>query len=284
MKYAGLSLLPFLRNDKVPLRLRKKVGKVTGLPCPETAFQIKMFDAVFEGKTGPHQDNKIYMYGSHEPATLRLMRTILESQRKKGLRPVYLDIGTNIGQHLTAVAGLAEQAFGFEPWETVRACALRNVAINNFSHVDILPFGLSDQNAHLPYFPPASGNMGNGSFVPEADDNGAPITLEVRRGDEIVSSLNIAPTLLKIDTEGFESYVLKGLKDTLATHRPAVVFELADLSRRDFTSLDVIKSFFPEGYSIHGILRSREYPKLEPYRSGAKYENLLAWPEEKFTL
>lgn len=278
------ALLPLLRNDKIPLRLRKKIGKIDGLPQPDMTFQVRLFDAVFEGKTGPHQDNKIYMYGSHEASTLRLMRTILESQRKNGKRPVYLDIGTNIGQHLIAASGLAAQAFGFEPWETVRASALRNVAINQYTHVEIMPFGLSDQNAHLPYFPPASGNMGNGSFVPEADDNGAPITLEVRRGDDVVKNLQIAPTLLKIDTEGFESYVLRGLKETLAMHRPAVIFELAELSRRDFTSLDVIKSYFPDGYSIHGILRSREYPKLEPYRAGAKYENLLAWPEGAFTL
>jgi len=283
-KMIRTALLPFLRNDKIPLRLRKKIGKIGGVPQPDIAFQVRLFDSVFEGKTGPHQDNKIYMYGSHEAATLRLMRTILERQRESGQKPVYLDIGTNIGQHLVAVAGLTDTSYGFEPWDRVRACALRNVAINNFSHVEILPFGLSDQDAYLPYFPPASGNLGNGSFLAEAEDTAEPITLEVRRGDDVVQNLGAIPSLIKIDTEGFESYVLKGLKSTLEASRPAVIFELGDLSRRDFTSLETIKGFFPAGYSIHGILRSREYPKVEAYRAGAKYENLLAWPDENFSL
>ena len=275
-------LLPLLRNDLIPLRLRKKIGKLAGSPAAGQPFQIKVFGALFEGQTGNHQDDKIYTYGSHEAATLRLMRAILEHQQKNGMEPVYLDIGTNVGQHLVAVAGKARYAYGFEPWERVRERALKNLALNDFSHVQVLPYGLSDQDAHLPYFPPAGGNLGVGSFA--ADQGAEAITLEVRKGDPVIAQLGIKPTLLKIDTEGFESYVLRGLKETLARHRPAVVFELGDETRKDFTSYDVMKSYFPEGYSFYGILRSRECPKLVPYVHGRKYENLLAWPDAKFPL
>lgn len=276
------SLLPLLRNDLIPLRLRKKVGKLAGHPKGGLEFQVNVFGAIFEGQTGNHQDDKIYTYGSHEAATLRLMRDILDYQQKQGLRPVYLDIGTNVGQHLVAVAAKAEYAFGFEPWDKVRTRAIRNLTLNDFDHVQVLPFGLSDQDAHLPYFPPAGGNLGVGSFA--ADQGAEPITLEVRKGDPVIVQLNIQPTLLKIDTEGFESYVLRGLKETLNAHRPAVVFELGDETRKDFTSYDVMKTYFPAGYSFYGILRSRECAKLVPYVHGKKYENLLAWPEEKLAL
>lgn len=273
------ALLPLLRNDLIPLRLRKKVGKIAGHPKAGLGFQVKVFGAIFEGQTGNHQDDKIYTYGSHEAATLRLMRSILTYQAKNGIEPVYLDIGTNVGQHLVAVADKADHAFGFEPWDKVRSRALRNLALNDFDHVEILPFGLSDQDAHLPYFPPAGGNLGVGSFA--ADQGAAPITLEVRKGDPVIAQLNIKPTLLKIDTEGFESYVLRGLKDTMAQHRPAIVFELGDETRKDFTDYEAMRFYFPPGYSFYGILRSRECPKIVPYAHGKKYENILAWPEEK---
>lgn len=275
--------LPFLRNDKIPLRVRKKLGKLTGSPSPDNVFQVRLFDAVFEGKTGNHQDDKIYLYGSHEPATLRLLRDILAHNVKNGIKPVYLDIGTNVGQHLIAVAGLAKDAYGFEPWESVRERAVKNLALNNFTHAKIMPYGLSDEAAMLPYFPPASGNLGIGSFRAEAEDNAAaPVTLEVRRGDDVIEEMGIAPSLLKIDTEGFESNVLRGLKNTLEKFRPAVVFELSDLSRKDFSSLESIKTFFPTGYGIYGILRSREYPRIVPYSNARKFENLLACADEKF--
>lgn len=276
------ALLPVLRNDLIPLRLRKKIGKIAGHPPAGMKFQVKVFGALFEGQTGNHQDDKIYTYGSHEAATLRLMRSILDHHQKNGVEPVYLDIGTNVGQHLVAVAAKARYAYGFEPWDKVRDRALSNLALNDFGHVQVLPFGLSDQDAHLPYFPPAGGNLGVGSFA--ADQGAAPITLEVRKGDPVIEQLGIKPTLLKIDTEGFESYVLRGLKETLAAHRPAVVFELGDESRKDFGSLQALQAFFPTGYRFYGILRSRECPKLVPFASGKKYENLLAWPDEKLTL
>jgi len=274
--------LPFLRNDKIPLRIRKKFGKLTGSPTPDNVFQVRLFDAVFEGKTGNHQDDKIYLYGSHEPATLRLMRGILTHNAKNGIKPVYLDIGTNVGQHLIAVSGLAHDAYGFEPWESVRERAVKNLDLNDFTHVKVMPYGLSDMAAMLPYFPPASGNLGVGSFRTEAKDKAEPVTLEVRRGDDVIDEMEIAPSLLKIDTEGFESNVLRGLKNTLEKFRPAVVFELSDLSRKDFSSLESIKAFFPEGYGIYGILRSREYPRVVPYEGAGKFENLLACPAEKF--
>ncbi len=277
-------LLKFMRNQALPLRLRKKVGKFIGSPQPGTRFKIKVFDALFEGETGSHQDDKIFYYGAHEPATLRLMRDIMEYQAAQGMDPVYLDIGTNIGQHLIAVASKARYAYGFEPWSKVRDEALKNLALNDFGHVQVLPFGLSDVSAQLPYFPPVKKNLGCGSFMPEAENVGKPITLEVRKGDDVVGELGIKPTLLKIDTEGFEQYVLRGLHDTIAAHKPAVVFELGDLSRKDFETLEDLYRYFPRDYSFHGIMRSCEKPHLEEYNPDHKYENLLAWPEADFKL
>jgi FkbM family methyltransferase len=277
-------LLKFLRSPSIPLRLRKKIGKLAGPPVPNLPFQVKVFGALFEGQTGNHQDDKIYYYGSHEASTLRLLRKILEAQATKGIEPVYLDIGTNIGQHLIAVASKAKRAYGFEPWDKVRDVALKLIALNDFNHVEVLPFGLSDTAAHLPYFPPATGNLGIGSFMSEAQDTGKPITLEVRKGDDVINQMGIKPSVLKIDTEGFEAFVLKGLRQTLEACRPAVIFELGDLSRKDFKSLEDLHSFFPEGYSFYGIRRSRELPSLVPFTGTGKFENLVAWPEKKLSL
>lgn len=282
MKCAITSLLPILRNDKIPLRVRKKLGKLIGSPAPDRPFHIKVFGAAYEGKTGNHQDDKIYSYGSHEAATLRAMRDILAYQKSKGQKPVYLDIGTNVGQHLIAVAGNATAAFGFEPWGKVRAIAQHNLDINGFGHVKIMPYGLSDADAQLPYFPPEGGNLGVGSFAVANDS--ATVTLEVRKGDTALAEFNIAPTLLKIDTEGFEAHVLRGLKETIEKYRPAIVFELSEQTRKDFPSLEVMRAFFPKGYSFHGICRSREMPKILPYSPNKRFENLLAWPEEVFPL
>ncbi len=269
-----------MRNDCIPLRLRKKLGKTLGTPSPGIAFEVKLFESIFEGKTGNHLDNKLYYYGAHEPATLRLIRSILKSQQN----PVYLDVGTNIGQHLMAAAPCASAAFGFEPWDRVRNLAQKALDRNNLNNARIFPFGLGEKDADLPFLPPPENNLGNGLFEKEGQDTDETITLQVRRGDDVIQSNAICPTLIKIDTEGFEAQVLRGLKQTLQKYRPAVIFELGRRSRRDFPTLESMQAFFPEGYSIHGILASREKPRVVPYNEHRKFENLLAWPADTFKL
>lgn len=280
---ARLTLISFLRNPRIPLKLRRKLRKISWLPAAGIKFQIKLFDALFEGETGNFQDDKIYLLGSAESSTLHLMRAILDDQKKQGIEPIYLDIGTNTGQHLVAMASKVNKAYGFEPWEKVRQIAEHNCALNQFTHVHILPFGLGAEDASLSYAPPPGNNFGTGSFLAGLQ-NQASFPLPIRKGDTVIQELKIRPTLLKIDTEGFEVDVLLGLRQTLELFRPAIIFELNRLGRDHFHSLEKMSSFFPAGYSFHGILRSRQYPKLVPFNLKKKFENVLAWPENNLLL
>ncbi|MBI4030705.1 MAG: FkbM family methyltransferase [Proteobacteria bacterium] len=269
-------LLKLTRNPHIPLTLRKKAGKMRPKPPAGQTFRTDFFGSLYEGTTGNHMDDKIYMYGMHEPATIRLMRAILERQRQDGASPVLLDIGTNKGQHLIAAAALADKAFGFEPWHAVRERAEKNVALNNFGHVKVFPFGLSDKDAELPFRAPKGDNFGVGSFA--GADGGSSLKLPVRRGDDVMKEYGIAPTLIKIDVEGFEKPALEGLCETLRARRPAVIFEYSRMSRADFDPPENRKAIFGDGYRYFGIRPSRETPCLTDFVPGRRYENILAWP------
>lgn len=269
-------ILKITRAPHIPLTLRKKIGKLCK-PLTGTVFRINVFGQLYEGKTGSHMDNKIFQYGLHESATVRLMRNILQWQRDSGEKPVLMDIGTNAGFHLLCAASLADKAYGFEPWTPVRDRAQHNLTLNNITHTAIMPFGLSDTDADLPFTPPDGNNFGVGSFAVQDSQN--TVSLPVRHGDPFVQEHNIEPTLLKIDVEGFEKNVLTGLQDTIRSARPAIIFEYSSLSRRDFDRPDQRDTLFGKGYFYYGIKRSREYPRLTPFVPGKKYENILAWPD-----
>jgi FkbM family methyltransferase len=44
--------------------------------------------------------------------------------------------------------------------------------------------------------------------------------------DGLVATLGLTPGLIKIDVEGAEPFVLRGMRETLATHRPVVMLEV----------------------------------------------------------
>lgn len=268
-------LLSLTRNPSVPLRLRKKIGKFLKLRAGQR-FEMPIFECMYHGTSGIHMDDKIWVYGMHESATVRLLRDILKRQRARGTKPVYLDIGTNKGMHLIAVAPLADQALGFEPWSEVRQMAEKNITQNMMDHVWVMPFGLSDENAELSFIPPSNNNLGVGYF---SENEPSTIILPVHIGDDVVNEHNITPTLLKIDVEGFEHKVLRGLKNTITAHKPVIVFEYSDGSRDTLGPLEKRMELFGPDYVFFGIARSREYPKLVPFKHDGKYENVLALPK-----
>lgn len=282
----------FLRNPAIPLRVRKKLGKQLR-PQAGISFSTALFDLRYSGCTGNHIDDKVYLYGGHESATLRLMRHILSTQRQRGARTVLVDVGTNSGVHLLSAAPFCDAVYGFEPWARVRARAVQNINDNALQNVTMFDYGLSDAEEELPFLEPVGNNLGVGAFVKGdaaaqdliqqlAEQNvSQAIRLRVRLGDRVMDENDITPTLIKIDTEGFEKHVLGGLRATLGRARPAVIFEYSTVSRRDFDPPGALEATFGPGYQFFGILPSRECPALRPFRAGARYENVLAWPGEQ---
>lgn len=298
MNHTASSVPPFasfLRNAAIPLRVRKKLGKQLR-PQAGITFSTSLFDLRYSGCTGNHIDDKVYLYGGHESATLRLMRHILSTQRGRGMKTVLVDVGTNSGVHLLSAAPFCDSVYGFEPWARVRARALQNINDNALTHVTMFDFGLSDAEEDLPFLEPIGNNLGVGAFVKgdaAAQDLiqllaeqklSQAVSLRVRLGDTVMDENKITPTLIKIDTEGFEKHVLGGLRATLGRARPAVVFEYSTVSRRDFDPPGALDAVFGPGYRFYGILPSRECPVLKPFRPGARYENVLAWPGEQAPL
>lgn len=286
-------ILSVTRCAGLPLRLRRRLGKLCSwfLLRPNAGMPYKITGPAghYAGILGNHMDNKIYLYGCHEAASIRLIRDILTRQAAKGSQPpVYMDIGTNAGLHLCAAATHPDcrAAYGFEPYAPVRKKAETNLTLNDVDIHDnnattyLFPFGLSDQDAQLDYYPPQTDNLGTGSFIAANAGktiNHPPLTLEVRQGDQIVHDHDIRPSLIKIDVEGFEKFVFQGLIKTIATYHPTIIFEYEARTRQsDPESLLTIRKILGESYRLYGICRSREFPKLVPFQDHKQYENILA--------
>lgn len=90
-------------------------------------------------------------------------------------------------------------------------------------------------------------------FAEAADGNGS-ATVSV---DELVHALRLKPRFVKIDVEGAELFVLQGMQQTLAEHRPVVLLELHNhWQPPDVSCADVEAVLRDNGYRARVLDRS----------------------------
>ncbi len=77
--------------------------------------------------------------------------------------------------------------------------------------------------------------------------------LKVVRGDDYFWQQGIRPTLIKIDVEGFESHVLRGMTDTIAEYSPTILMEFSVTTRAQVGSESELRKLVPETYSISRV-------------------------------
>lgn len=143
---------------------------------------------------------------------------------------VALDIGANIGNHTLVMSRHARQVLAFEPQPEVFQILSRNIEANGITNVRAHPVGLSDCNDSLVLYTNLEGNSGGSTFNPKRrPGHHLKVRSEVRIGDEFLASQGVDRVdLIKIDVEGYELEVLKGLAKTIREHQPIVVIEWND--------------------------------------------------------
>lgn len=170
--------------------------------------------------------NRSYFFlGRHVDLELQLL---LSAALKPG--DCYVDIGANEGVFCLSAArlvGPGGRVIAFEPNPGPRKILLDHLDANRIDTVDVRPIGLSDAPATLRMFVPDI-NSGEGSFGAPgySQEEGRWIECRVAVGDAELA--DVAPRFVKIDVEGHESRVIRGLQETLERARPLLLIEMID--------------------------------------------------------
>lgn len=171
--------------------------------------------------TGNFIDAAIYFTGDYEP--------YLKNQYKQLIKPgdYVMDIGANIGFHTLYFAELCGPeglVFAFEPIQFNYAALSDNLSLNNFNQIRTINAALGNENREMEiHIDPAVTNPGAYNLLTEGDKN---TTITCLKGDDYLESLALKKiNFIKIDVEGYEYEVLKGLKQTILCFRPVIIFE-----------------------------------------------------------
>lgn len=127
---------------------------------------------------------------------------------------MFWDIGANVGTHSIFASLKGVDVHSFEPHDGTRRRLQSNARLNNVD-ISIYPWALGELSSTR--YLETGNEVGDGTH--RVDDRGNQ-AVEVRRGDE----LDIPdPDVVKIDVEGGERKVIKGLANRLSTVRYLVV-------------------------------------------------------------
>jgi FkbM family methyltransferase len=172
--------------------------------------------------------------GIWEPQTTAAFRSLLADG------DVCVDVGANVGYYTllaSTLVGPRGHVYALEPAPDTFATLRANLALNVVSNVTALAVAAGPEEGRAPLFRPPSGNLGRSSLrrpsdVPSRPDRAA---VEVRPLSAVIADSHLRRLrLVKIDVEGFEVEVLRGLEPVFERGlRPAVLVEIHVLEAPD---------------------------------------------------
>jgi len=170
-----------------------------------------------------------------------------------------LDIGGNIGLQslrMSACVGANGKVYSFEPLQHIQEKFKKNMALNKVNNVTLFEVALSDQRDEMIY--KLDKNTWNqGAFSLKDQTTGTDSQkIVIKIADELPEIQQLESlALIKIDVEGFEYNVLRGLKETLKKHHPRIIFEYdSNYWIRTGQNIDSCFDFLTElGYHVYQI-------------------------------
>jgi FkbM family methyltransferase len=251
-------------------RLRRSWGRPRNLRFYEAQTEPFLyrsrFGLTFELHPNQYIDREIAVEGLYEDRVLAFIGSLLPKHA------VALDVGSNIGNHALYLSKLCLAVHCFEPNPRALQRLKRNIQLNDITNVTIHPFGVGDTNKAAQFYDNVDGNLGGSSFVEaQGSAHGAfnVVELSIRNGDEAVKELELSRCdIIKVDVEGMEEAVFKGLQQTISRFRPLITFEFLG-NRLGAEELARIASLLPD------------YDLLEPCFSPP---NASIWHRTKWTL
>jgi len=159
---------------------------------------------------------KIAYTGDYEPELKKVFKSII----KPG--DFILDIGANIGFHtlyFAQLTGNMGKVTAFEPVSHNYAALKKNIELNKYTNITSYNIALSNKNEQIKIQADLKSNNPGAYNLFENGD----VSIKCVVGDQVIVDPKV--DFIKIDVEGYESFVLDGLIQTIKKNKPKIIFE-----------------------------------------------------------
>ena len=148
---------------------------------------------------------------------------------------VFYDIGANVGFFTIIAAklvGNTGKVYAFEPGQGNASSIRHNAQLNNFTHVEVIEKAVSHSSGEGQLL---LAQYSGGHALATADappDLAGEVTVDLVSIDDLIAQKQIQPpNFVKVDVEGAELDVLKGMTETIKTYKPTIIYEVDDGDR-----------------------------------------------------
>ncbi len=192
----------------------------------------------------------------------------------------FIDVGVNIGQTLVVIKSIAPdvQYVGFEPNVSCCYYIKELIKANKYQKADVYNLALSDKLAHL--------SLGMDSET----DSRASVVAELRpdffsKKDRVLAfayddlQLDEQIAVIKIDVEGAEYGVIKGMQKAIAKYQPVIICEVLDIHSQEAAEFTI-----NQAHDLGQLLTSLDYKIIQLEQSGTRGEIAAYKVLDKFNL
>lgn len=180
---------------------------------------------------------------------------------------VFYDIGANVG-FFTAIAarlvGGGGLVYAFEPVPENARWIRLNAGLNRLGNVRIVRKAVSESSGSAQLWLAAYSGGSALASAAKPPDAGKTLAVETVCIDDVVfSEWRAVPSVVKIDVEGAELNVLRGMSRTLREVRPVVVYEIDDEHHAAFDQKRRACEDFLAGFGYRVEALPPSYPDIQ---------------------
>ena len=192
-----------------------------------------------------------------------------------------IDVGANIGFHTVLFSKIlnGRRILSIEPTPNALIRLNKNIKLNKIEEKVIVFSGVvsdssGEREIKIIFGREEYSSMGEMIHPSILNSKFDKIKVLSKTIDELVTENNLDPGFIKIDVEGMEHIVIKGMNNVLKYNKPVILAELSDplLKRNGSSSIEVINQIKSYGYKITDPL----FKKLNP--GEREYGDILCIP------
>ena len=190
--------------------------------------------------------------GIREPESTKMIQKIL----RKG--NIVVDIGANIGYYAlmeSRLVGKDGTIYAIEPSPTNIEFLNKNIKLNNCKNIDVYQIGMGSKEGLVKMYISPHSNLN--SLIPLKNKKIIKvIDINTTRLDTFLEDKRY-PDLIRMDVEGYEYNIIKGMKNTLKVKKPLKLFiELHPHVMKKEQTVYVLKTLVKYGFETIKVIRS----------------------------